>query len=167
MTKNITLFAIIAVEIIGLAGCSNLIEKNQVQDTATEKQAVTAEVQTKTKEETAKEVTIENGQIALYTKFTQERYSELLGKKPFAIFFYASWCPDCVNMEKQIKKNIENLPKETVILKANYDTERKLKQDYGITIQSTVVVIDKNGNAMSTLLGPSFEDLKAAILQSL
>ena len=167
MTKNITLFAIIAVGIVGLAGCSNLIEKNPVQDTATEKPAVTAEVETKAKEETTKEVPIENGQIALYTDFTQERYSELLGKKPFAIFFHASWCPDCVNLEKQIKANIKKLPTETVILKANFDTESKLKQDYGITVQSTVVMIDENGSAMPTLFGPSFDDLKTAISQLL
>jgi len=167
MTKNITLFAIIAVGIVGLAGCSNLIEKNPVQDTTTEKPAVTAEVETKAKEETAKEVNTENGQIALYTDFTQERYSELLGKKPFAIFFYAGWCPDCVFLAEQIKKNIEKLPTETVILKANFDTESKLKQDYGITVQSTIVVIDENGKAMPTLFGPSFDELKTAISQTL
>ena len=72
-----------------------------------------------------------------------------------------------MNLEKQIKANIEKLPKETIILKANYDTENKLKQDYGITIQSTVVVIDKNGTAKPTLFGPSFNDLKTAISQSL
>lgn len=154
MIKNITLFIIIAVGMVGLAGCSTLTEK--VQNGTSEKQKTISETQNANTE-----------QIALYTDFTQERYAELLGKKPFAIFFYASWCPDCVNLEKQIMQNIENLPKEAIILKANYDTEIKLKRDYGITVQSTVVVIDKNGNAMPTLFGPSFNDLKTAMENSL
>ena len=160
MTKNVTLFLVIAVGIVGLSGCSNLTGKNQVHGATTEKPKMTNQVP-------AKEVTIDSEQLALYTDFTQERYSELLGKKPFAIFFHASWCPDCVHLEKQIKANIEKLPKETVILKANYDTESKLKREYGITVQSTVVVIDKNGKAMPTLFGPSFDNLKTAISQSL
>lgn len=169
MIKNIILIGIVAVGLVAFAGCSKAIEKTQ--DPISEKPKTVSEVEkTKDVEEPTgeiKEVIAENDQVALYTDFTQERYAELLGKKPFAIFFHASWCPDCVNLEKQIKKNIENLPKETIILKANYDTENKLKQDYGITIQSTVVVVDKNGKAMPTLFGPSFDDLKTAIEQSL
>lgn len=166
MIKNITLFAFIAFGIIGLAGCSSVIEKSP--DSASNTQKIVSEVQnTNTEQEPAKEGNVENSQVALYADFTQERYSELLGKKPFAIFFHASWCPDCVNLEKQIKKNIKNLPKEAVILKANYDTESKLKQDYGITVQSTVVVIDKNGDVFPTLFGPSFDTLKTTIANSL
>lgn len=108
--------------------------------------------------------TEENTEAPLYTDFSQQLYSELLGKKPFAIFFYAGWCPDCVNLEGKIKANIADFPGGSVILKADYDTESELKKEYGITVQSTVVVIDKNGNAAPTLFGPSVLDLKDAMV---
>lgn len=142
--KKTILFAVIALGLVGLAGCSHepINAENPLSFTFTE----------------------ENTEAPLYTDFSQQRYSELLGKKPFAIFFYAGWCPDCVNLEEKIKANIADFPGGSVILKADYDTESELKKEYGITVQSTVVVIDKNGNAAPTLFGPSVLDLKDAMV---
>lgn len=152
------MFAVIAFGIVSLAGCSTATKTTQDTPPVSASEKTATEV---------RETTTNTAQTAVYTDFTQEQYSELLGKKPFAIFFHASWCPDCIFLEKQIKENIENLPPETIILKADYDTENELKQKYGITVQSTVVVIDKDGNAMPTLFGPSLDKLTSAIEKSL
>ncbi len=92
MTKITTPFTIIAVGIVGLAGCSNIIEKEQ--NPISEKQKTISEDQNSNAEQKpAKEIITETEQVALYTDFTQERYSELLGKKPFAIFFSRQLMP--------------------------------------------------------------------------
>jgi len=166
MTKTTILFGIIAFGAMGLAGCANVTDTSQKP--TSEKKDIVQEIQTTgTEQEPEKIIIAENGQAPIFTDFTQERYSEHLGEKPFAIFFHAGWCPACIELEKQINENIGSLPQGTVILKADYDTENKLRQEYGITTQATVVVIDKSGNAMPTLFGPTFEELKAAITQSL
>lgn len=166
MTKNITLFALIAVGTISLVGCSNIIEK--VQNRAPENQKTVNEVQNMDiKQNSVKEVMAENVETPVFTDFTQERYSQLLGEKPFIIFFHASWCPTCVQLTKEIKNDLANFPKGTIILKADFDTETKLKQDYSIVTQATLVVIDKSGKVMQTLAAPSVEEVKKAMLQTL
>lgn len=159
MRKHTKLFAIAAIGVFTLTGCTQAIDETQepVEEVVSE---VVEPVEV-VPEESA------DVQLASYEDFTQERYDELLGKESFAIFFHASWCPDCVYLEGQIKENIASLPKDAVILKANFDTENKLKQEYGITVQSTVVVVGKDGKATPTLFGPSFDDLNSAITKSL
>ncbi|MEK7544537.1 MAG: thioredoxin family protein [Patescibacteria group bacterium] len=152
MTKNIALFAIVSVGIIGLAGCSSTIEKVQSSNV---------------QQEPVKEVVVENGQAPVFTSFTQERYSEFLGKKPFAIFFHANWCSTCTQLTAAINRDLANFPKGTVILEADFDTETKLKQNYGIVMQATIVVIDETGKVVQKLAAPSAEQLKKAIAQTL
>lgn len=80
-----------------------------------------------------------------YTNYSKNTYNDLLGKKPFALFFHASWCSTCRAEEKLIQKNLSSFPKDFTILKVNYDKETTLKKKYGITMQSIVVVLDKTG----------------------
>ncbi len=97
-----------------------------------------------------------------YVNFTQEQYDELLGKKPFALFFHAAWCPTCVSLEKEILSQYQELPADALILKANFDTETALKEKYGIKSQSIVLMLDAQGNVQQTLVGPVFDQLKTA-----
>lgn len=82
---------------------------------------------------------------AQYQGYSESAYNNLLGKKPFALFFHASWCPTCRAEEKLIQENLSSFPKGFTILKADYDKETALKKKYGITMQSIVVVFDKTG----------------------
>lgn len=161
MVKKTILFAIV---VIGLAGCSNAIE--QLQNPISEKPKIISET-TNNIQKTVKKPPSENNQKHLFTSFTPERYSELLGKKPFALFFHANWCSTCTQLTKEINKDLTNFPTGTVILEADFDTETKLKQDYGIVMQATIVVIDKAGKATQTLAAPSIKELKTAIAQTL
>lgn len=102
-----------------------------------------------------------------YIDYTAKGYDELLGKKPFALFFHAAWCPTCISMEKDINSELDTFPKGTKILKANFDTETELKKKYNINIQSVIVVIDEQGKAIETLAAPSNNELIEAIKASL
>ena len=77
------------------------------------------------------------------------------------LFFKASWCSTCRALEKDIKNNAADIPEDVTILTLDYDTETELKQQYGVTVQHTLVQVDADGeliqkwtggNQLSTLL---------------
>lgn len=102
-----------------------------------------------------------------YLSYSQELYDELLGKKPMALFFHADWCPTCLWMEENINNEISTFPQGTKIIEVNFDNELDLKSKYGIAVQSTVVVLDRNGNKVKTLAVPENRELISAIESSL
>ena len=114
-------------------------------------------VETQTQEKASKTAAAE------YVDYSETKYNELLGKKSFALFFHAAWCPVCVGMEKEINSNLSKLPENITILKANYDKETELKKTYGIRSQSTVVIIDATGKPLKTLNAPTSDEIAAEL----
>lgn len=102
-----------------------------------------------------------------YVDYSAAVYESLLGKKPLALFFHAGWCPTCRAMEADIQKNLDQFPVGTVILKADYDTEKALEKTYGVTSQSTIVVIGSDGTMSNLLLAPTNAQLIKAISATL
>lgn len=96
-------------------------------------------------------------ETSFYMDFTQERLNEYMGKKPFALFFHATWCPTCRVLDADIKEGLDTLD-GAVILKTDYDTEIEMKKKYGIRIQDTTVFIDENGEVVNTKIGARFRD---------
>lgn len=78
---------------------------------------------------------------------------------PYVLFFHADWCPTCVAWEKSVKAT--QLPGNALILKVNYDESEELKAQYGVTMQSTAVMIDADGSVVATAGDPSMEDVTA------
>lgn len=115
----------------------------------------------------APEDMVPTGEAPIYTAYSEAQFATLAGSEPFAIFFHAEWCPTCRQMEKYINADLSLFPVGTKILKANYDTETALKAKYGITVQSTVVIIDGNGEYVQTLAAPSEGQLKSALTEVL
>lgn len=103
----------------------------------------------------------------LYVDYTQEAYDSMLGQKPFALFFHASWCPTCQFMEQDILSNSKDFPEGSIILKADYDTETALKEKYNIYSQSLVVMINADGTASETLVAPSASSLASVFTKLL
>jgi len=77
-----------------------------------------------------------------YADYSAAALAETKGTK--LIFFHAPWCPQCRDLEADIKK--QGVPDGVTIFKADYDTNQALRQKYGVTIQTTVVRVDDNGN---------------------
>ncbi len=75
------------------------------------------------------------------------------------IFFHASWCPTCKAAEKDILSNVSDIPSDLTILKADYDTERELKQQYGVTYQHTFVQVDSEGNQITKWSGGGLDGI--------
>lgn len=102
---------------------------------------------------------------ARYTAYADS--ADVIGEEPVTLFFHADWCGTCVGLEKDINNNIDELPENAKILKVDFDTETELKKEYGILMQSTFVLLDKDGNIVEKLAAPTFDKLKDAIAASL
>jgi thiol-disulfide isomerase/thioredoxin len=72
----------------------------------------------------------------------------LAAKQPTVLFFAADWCPYCQADLKDINANGGKLGNVAIVV-ANYDTAKKLKAMYGITVQDTFVQIDAAGKQMA------------------
>lgn len=69
------------------------------------------------------------------------------------LFFHASWCPQCRQLDKEITAS--TLPDGVTILKVDYDTSHELRVKYGVTLQTTIVEIDKEGNKITSFVAYS------------
>ena len=145
MTKTMQLVAMFALTPLILTACT----------------AATPKVETDHLDKTE----VQEGQqtAVKYIPYNEKAYNDVLGSESFVLFFHAEWCPTCRGMEEAILNEMETFPGGTKILKADYDTETELKKTYGITTQSIIVIVDKDGNATETLAAPSNADIIAAL----
>lgn len=86
-----------------------------------------------------------NPQPGKYITYSESALTEDIN----IIFFAASWCPSCRALDQDINSNLEDIPFNVTILKADYDKEQSLKVKYGITLQHTLVQVDKDGNEIN------------------
>jgi len=94
---------------------------------------------------------------ASYENYSVSKAAELIGKQRFAIFFYANQCSTCENWENSTTAALDTLPANTVILKADYDTETELKAKLGIKNQSTVTFFNADGTIAENAIDPSLD----------
>lgn len=59
------------------------------------------------------------------------------------LFFHAVWCPQCRALEADIEA--QGLPAGVSVFKVDYDSNHSLRQKYGVTQQTTLVRVDKDG----------------------
>jgi len=81
------------------------------------------------------------------------------------LFFHAPWCPQCRALEADILDS--ELPEDVTIVKVDYDSSQDLKQKYGVTLQTTVVKVDNQGNLVDSYTPydePTFDNVAANLL---
>lgn len=96
----------------------------------------------------------------MYAPYNTEVEKTFQGKKPYALFFHATWCPACRQADDEIKANLANLPASTAIFQVDYDSNMELRKKYGVTSQHTVVFIDANGEVKNKVMGFGLDDIK-------
>jgi len=74
----------------------------------------------------------------IYKEYSTEALANT--KWNIVIAFLATWCPACVNADKNLSS--ETIPEWLTILKADYDTYTDLRQKYWVTSQHTFVQVD-------------------------
>jgi thiol-disulfide isomerase/thioredoxin len=87
-----------------------------------------------------------------YVEYYDGAIEETAGTK--VLFFHASWCPKCRALEEDILAS--DIPDNFTVFKVDFDTATDLRQRYGVTLQTTIVYIDDDGDALAK--GVLYED---------
>lgn len=98
-----------------------------------------------------------------YVDYSAEQASDD-GYTNTILFFHAPWCPDCRAYDEAIKS--AQVPDSTQILKVDYDSNKELRQQYGVTVQTTFVRVDANGNQETTWVGYGKDASLEAVLEN-
>lgn len=67
------------------------------------------------------------------------------------LYFYASWCPSCTTLDKNLTDN--GVPANLTIVKVDYDKEKDLKETHKVTQQHTFVKVDQDGKELKKWSG--------------
>ncbi len=104
----------------------------------------------------------ESGSLASgsYIDYSDGIVAKTVGQK--VLFFHAPWCPQCRSIEKDI--NQQGVPDGVVVIKVDYDSRQDLRQKYDVTLQTTFVKIDDQGNSIQKYTAynePTFTSVKS------
>lgn len=125
----------------------------------------TADVAPNTSQETAAHVAeppATNLPAGRYTEYASDKLHE--NYTVHILFFFAPWCPECRAFENAITTS--EIPSGTQILKVDYDTAKDLRQKYGVTIQTTFVRVDHNGDLITKWVGYGKDKSVTAIVEN-
>lgn len=98
-----------------------------------------------------------------YKDYSSAEVAATAGKK--VLFFHAPWCPQCRQLDAEIKAG--SLPSGVTVFKIDYDSNQALRQKYGVTLQTTFVTIDDNGNLVKKYVAYDEPTLAALIKNGL
>lgn len=104
-----------------------------------------------------------NGSGGFYLEYSSANIEQTVARK--LLFFHAPWCPQCRAIESDIKR--DGVPEGLAVIKVDYDSNQDLRRKYGVTIQTTFVEIDNEGNLISRYVAydePTFDAVKRNFL---
>ncbi len=77
------------------------------------------------------------------------------------LFFHAPWCPQCRSIESDI--DAQGVPDGVTIIKVDYDSNQSLRQEYGVTLQTTFVEVNPDGDGLQSHVAYDDPHLDAVI----
>ena len=157
LTIGITILIAGGLVVALLLSSNNAAQQNTGTVTTNEQQATPAPEQPAA----TRDGVLQAGRYEPYEpgKLSAEGYSQTI------LFFHAVWCPECRAFETAI--NGSTIPAGIQILKVDYDNSTELKQKYGVTLQSTFVSVDSNGELVSKWVGYGKDKSVDAILENI
>lgn len=159
--KALLVIGIIVIAIAASITYIILSKNNTTSQDAAVSQTQTASTPTEETASPADTPTAVNGQ---YRAYDSAAVASDQGTK--LLFFHASWCPQCRSLDSSIENSA--LPDNLTIYKVDYDANQSLRQKYGVTLQTTIVKIDNDGNKVASYVAydePTFAAVKKALLE--
>lgn len=158
---NKKMLAIIVVILVLIGGGVTYLMANQ-EDEPTNRSESSASTGTSGNTQTSSN---QNTSIAAgqYIAYDAGKVTATPGTK--LLFFHAPWCPQCRAIEASI--NNSTIPPDVTIFKVDYDTNQSLRQKYGVTLQTTFIRVDDQGNLVGKFVAydePTFESVKRNLL---
>lgn len=102
-------------------------------------------------------------QPGAYVDYSSDAVANTDGTK--LLFFHAPWCPQCQMVDADIKE--VGVPEGVTVFKVDYDSNQELRKKYGVTLQTTFVKIDDDGNLIDKFVAynePTFASVKENLL---
>lgn len=154
MSKSLVIGLLVGVLVIASVSAIvvSTLPKNMPDNTATAQDTPQQQTQTPPASQQAT-------QPGTYTDYSASKVAATKGTK--VLFFHASWCPQCRALDKSIKEG--RIPSDATIFKVDYDTNQVLRQQYGVTIQTTLVKIDDTGKLLAKYVAYDHPTLQALI----
>lgn len=163
--QPLIIIGVVVLAIVGaatyLATSSNDEQVMQEKMSQSQPQTQSANGDANSKTTTQQEPTASEG---TYVDYSNNVIASTSGTK--LLFFHASWCPQCRSLETDIKQ--QGVPSGTTIIKVDYDTNQSLRQKYGVTLQTTLVRVDDNGNLVKKYIAyddPTLASVKQNLLE--
>ena len=97
-----------------------------------------------------------------YVDYSSSAIADADGKT--LLFFYAPWCPQCRSIDDDILSM--GVPAGVTIIKVDYDSNQDLRQQYGVTVQTTFVEVNSSGEGLQTYVAYDDPHL-AAVLEAM
>lgn len=98
-----------------------------------------------------------------YVGYSEPAVDSTSGRR--ILFFHAPWCPQCRMIEEDIKE--QGVPAGITVFKVDYDSNQELRQEFGVTLQTTFVELDANGNLDTKYVAynePTFDSVKENLI---
>ncbi|MBH0115872.1 thioredoxin family protein [Salinibacterium sp. NG253] len=165
MNKRI-LAVIVALAVVVIAAVSIVAAQNpnsSDESTATDSTSQSAESSSDSGAEAEDVVAVENDGGGSYVDYSPSAVADADGR--VILFFHATWCPQCVSADGDIKAS--GVPSGITIVKVDYDTNQDLRAEYGVTQQTTFVEVDSNGEKVQDNFVATVEPTLNAVLTAL
>lgn len=146
---------VIAAAMVYLLLTSNKANSPKDSNQATDLPAQTSE-QTPQPQQQVETPTAQPG---AYVDYNAETFAKTSGRR--VLFFHAPWCPQCRALEQSIKEG--KIPDGVTIFKTDYDTSVDLRQKYDVSLQTTLVEVGANGDAVNKYVAYNSPTLQAVI----
>lgn len=154
MGKKISLVAIFSL-IIGVVLVAFILNQSNGTTVQNDQTATRQTEGSSTNQQSSPSITTKAG---VYTDYSESAIATASGKK--ILFFHAPWCPQCRDLDQDIQDN--GAPAGTTIFKIDYDSNQDLRKKYGVTVQTTLVLVDDSGNLVKKFVAyadPSVESI--------
>lgn len=161
MSKPKTIFVIPAIIILAIGLAVAYLLFISPDKTAAPSEQTIDRTQTEEKNEEKKEPAQPPASAiaGAYIPYRDGIIAETKGEK--LLFFHAPWCPQCRALDADIKE--KGVPDNTAVIKVDYDSSQALRQKYGVTIQTTIVRVDDQGNEVKKYVAYDDPTLAAVI----
>ncbi|MGV8912373.1 MAG: thioredoxin family protein [Rhodoglobus sp.] len=141
MNKRI-IAVVVALAVIIVAAVAILAAQNS--NGSTEPNSSTSESQTGEGSNDQTRPAVENDGAGAYVDYSPTAVADADGR--VILFFHATWCPQCVSIDGDIKA--QGVPSGVTIVKVDYDANQALRAEYGVTQQTTFVEVDASGEKL-------------------
>lgn len=144
------------VAMLALAGCAGAEEGQEAAATPTEQAAEPAPgaEPEPAPEPAASEAAAPAGGYVSQAEFLSD--PDQYAGSDVVLFFNASWCPTCRVADGNFQE--EAFPAGLTVVSVDFDDNRDLKVQYGVTVQHTFVQVDASGNEVAKWTGSNSVD---------